>query len=152
MIPVVFDPSVIVSAIGWRGPAHRCLALVARHRCRLVVTGEVLREYEQRVPGILAVEAAHANVAGPLSWIRDKAWQVVPTPLGKRRSRDANDDCFPQADCSLVEPAATRRPTINPPLETDRALPWHRGGRAGAVLLGRSDERVLNSTASPVPR
>lgn len=94
MIPVVFDTSVIVSAIGWRGPAHRCLALVARHRCRLVVTGEVLREYEQRVPGILAVEAPHANVAGPLSWIRDKAWQVVPTPLGKRRSRDANDDCF----------------------------------------------------------
>ena len=92
MIPVVFDTSVIISAIGWRGPAHRCLALVARHRCRLVITSDVLTEYERRVPEILAVEAPHANVAGPLGWIRDKAWLVEPAALGKRRSRDVKDD------------------------------------------------------------
>ncbi len=93
MIPVVFDTSII-SAIGWRGPAHRCLAMVARHRCRLVVTADVLKEYERRVPEILAVEAPHANVSGPLGWIRDKAWLVKPVPLGKRRSRDLKDDRF----------------------------------------------------------
>jgi putative PIN family toxin of toxin-antitoxin system len=94
VIPVVFDTSVIIGAIGWRGAAHRCLALVARHRCRLAVTMDVLKEYEQRIPEILAVEAPHANVAGPLGWIRDKAWLVAPSPLGKRRSRDLKDDCF----------------------------------------------------------
>ena len=31
MIAVVVDTGVLISAIGWRGPAHRCLALVARH-------------------------------------------------------------------------------------------------------------------------
>ena len=94
MIPVVLDTSVVISAIGWRGPAHRCLVLVARHRCRLVVTSDVLAEYEQRVPEILAREAPHANVAGPLGWIRDKGWLVEPSSLGKRRSRDAKDDMF----------------------------------------------------------
>jgi len=97
VIPVVFDTSVIISGIGWRGPAHRCLALVARHRCRLVVTPEVLAEYESRIPAILAAEAPHANVSGPLRWIRDKAWHVEALPLGKRRSRDASDDRFPAA-------------------------------------------------------
>jgi putative PIN family toxin of toxin-antitoxin system len=94
VIPVVFDTSVIISAIGWRGPAHRCLALVARHRCRLVVTADVLAEYDQRVPEVLAVEAPHANGVGPLGWIRDKAWLVAPAALEKRRSRDAKDDQF----------------------------------------------------------
>jgi len=94
VIPVVFDTSVVISAIGWRGPARRCLTLVARHRCRLVVTADILGEYEQRVPEILAREAPHANVTGPLGWIRDKSWRVEPSSLGKRRSRDAKDDMF----------------------------------------------------------
>jgi putative PIN family toxin of toxin-antitoxin system len=94
VIPVVFDTSVIVSAIGWRGPAHRCLALVARHSCRLVVTAEILAEYEERVPEVLAAEAPHTNVIGPLGWIRDKAWMVEAVSLGKRRSRDVKDDRF----------------------------------------------------------
>ena len=78
----------------FRSPAHRCLALVARHRCRLAVTLEVLNEYEQRVPEVLAVEAPQASVVGPLGWIRDKAWLVHTVPLGKRRSRDLKDDRF----------------------------------------------------------
>ena len=94
MIPVVLDTSVIISAIGWRGPAHRCLTLVARHRCRLAVTREVLEEYERRVPEILSVEAPCANVVGPLRWIREKAWLVEAAELGKQRARDKSDDCF----------------------------------------------------------
>jgi predicted nucleic acid-binding protein len=60
----------------------------------MVVTPDILREYEQRAPEILAVEAPHANVIGPLAWIRDKAWLVEPVPLGKRRSRDIKDERF----------------------------------------------------------
>ncbi len=97
MIPVVFDTSVVISAIGWRGPAHRCLVLVARHRCRLVVTADILAEYGQRVPEVLAREVPHANVTGTLAWIRARGWLVKPSSLGKRRSRDAKDDMFPAA-------------------------------------------------------
>ena len=73
MIPVVFDTGVLISAIGWRGPAHRCLALVARRQCRLVVSAEILAEYESRVPEVLAQEAPRANALGALAWVRAKA-------------------------------------------------------------------------------
>lgn len=133
MIPVVFDTSVVISAIGWRGPAHRCLVLVARHRCRLVVTQEVLAEYRQRVPEILAREVPHANVTGPLSWIRDKAWLVEPANLGKRRSRDVKDDRFlaaalgasAQAIVSYDEDLlALEKPFGIPILKPPRFLEW----------------------------
>jgi putative PIN family toxin of toxin-antitoxin system len=133
VIPVVFDTSVIISAIGWRGPAHRCLALVARHRCRLALTLPVLAEYEQRIPEILAVEAPHANVAGPLGWIRDKAWMVQPAPLGKRRSRDVKDDRFLAAALAAAAQAIVsydedllvlEKPFGIPVLRPSRFLEW----------------------------
>ena len=86
MIPVVFDTGVIISAIGWRGPAHRSLALVAHRRCRLVVSEEIIEEYESRVPAVLALEAPRANALGALAWVRSKALWVEPAPLGKQRS------------------------------------------------------------------
>jgi predicted nucleic acid-binding protein len=85
---------VVISAIGWRGPARQCLALIARHRSRLVVTDEILKEYEKRIPEVLAAEAPQINVSGALEWIRDKAWVVEAADLGKQRSRDRKDDCF----------------------------------------------------------
>ena len=94
MIPVVFDTGVIISAIGWHGPAHRCLALVARRRCRLVVSVDIMAEYELRVPAVLAEEAPQANALGALTWIRAKALWVEPAPLGKQRSRDVQDERF----------------------------------------------------------
>jgi predicted nucleic acid-binding protein len=57
VIPVVFDTGVIIADIGWRGPAHRALALVARRRCRMVVTEDIIAEYESRVPAVLTQEA-----------------------------------------------------------------------------------------------
>ncbi len=133
MIPVVFDTSVIVSAIGWHGPARRCLALAARHRCRLVVTADILSEYEQAVPIVLAAEVPHASVAGPLRWIRDKAWLVEPAPLGKRRSRDPKDDRFLAAALAVAARAlvtydedllALEKPFGIPVLRPLRFLEW----------------------------
>ena len=40
------------------------------------------------------MEAPHANVIGPLGWIRATSWMVEPVNLGKRRSRDVKDDRF----------------------------------------------------------
>ena len=94
MIAVVFDTGVLISAIGWRGPAHRCLALVARRRCRLVLSADVNAEYESRVPAVLAVEVPRANALGALAWVRAKALWVESSPLGKQRSRDLKDERF----------------------------------------------------------
>jgi putative PIN family toxin of toxin-antitoxin system len=94
VIDIVLDTGALISAIGWRGPAHRCLALVARRNCRLVISSEILEEYENRVPSILASEAPHANALGALAWLRAKARWVEAAPLGKRRSRDPKDDRF----------------------------------------------------------
>ena len=94
MIPVVFDTGVLISASGWRGPAHRCLAFVARRRCRLVLTSEISSEYESRVPAILANEVPTANAMGALIWVKAKALWVDPMPLGKQRSRDIKDERF----------------------------------------------------------
>jgi putative PIN family toxin of toxin-antitoxin system len=134
LIPVVFDPIVLTSAIAWRGPAHRCLVLVARHRCRLVVTAEILAEYEQRIPEILAQEAPDANVTGPLRWIRDKAWLVEPAALGKRRSRDVKDDRFLAAAVAVAAQAVVTydndllvlgKPFGVPMLRPPRFLEWY---------------------------
>ncbi len=94
MIAVVFDTGVLISAIGWRGPAHRCLALVARRRCRLVLSADINAEYESRVTAVLAVEVPRANPLGALAWVRAKALWVEPSPLGKQRSRDLKDERF----------------------------------------------------------
>ncbi len=80
--------------MGWRGPAHRCLALVARRQCRLVVSAEILAEYESRVPEVLARESPRANALGALAWVRAKAQWAEPSPLGKPRSRDLKDERF----------------------------------------------------------
>jgi predicted nucleic acid-binding protein len=60
----------------------------------MTVTLEVLEEYERRIPEVLSVEVRGANVAGPLRWIREKAWLVEAAGLGKQRARDKSDDCF----------------------------------------------------------
>lgn len=94
MIAVVYDTGVVISAIGWRGPAHRCLALVAQRRCRLVLSAEINAEYGSRIPVVLAQEAPQANALSALAWIRAKALWVEPAPLGKQRSRDIKDERF----------------------------------------------------------
>lgn len=94
MIAAVFDTGVLISAIGWHGPARRCLALVARRRCRLVISPDICEEYQSRAPEVLAVEAPGANALGALAWVRAKAIWVEAVPLGKQRSRDIKDDRF----------------------------------------------------------
>jgi putative PIN family toxin of toxin-antitoxin system len=94
VIAVVFDTGVLISAIGWRGPAHRCMAEAARRRFRLVVSAWIMAEYESRVPAVLAQEAPWANALGALAWVRSKAVWIEPQALGKQRSRDPEDDPF----------------------------------------------------------
>jgi putative PIN family toxin of toxin-antitoxin system len=94
VIKAVFDTGVLVSAIGWRGPARRAFSLAARRRCKLIISQEILIEYETRIPEVLAREVPQANPAGALTWIKAKALLVEPAPLGKQRSRDIKDEKF----------------------------------------------------------
>lgn len=94
---VVFDTNVFVSAaVSLTGSSRRCFALFARRRFRLAVTAEILAEYEtaaerlSRKPG-----KYHGMKWRPLfDWVRNKALFCEPAPVGKQRSRDANDDIF----------------------------------------------------------
>ena len=67
-----------------------------RRRFQLAVTEGILAEYERaadelsRKPG-----KYHGFEWRPLfHWVRDKALDFQPAPLGKQRSRDADDDIF----------------------------------------------------------
>jgi putative PIN family toxin of toxin-antitoxin system len=58
------------------------------------LTEEVLAEYESVIPETLAEEVPEVNPHPKLVWLRSKARLVEPAPLGKQRSRDAEDDIY----------------------------------------------------------
>ena len=94
MIRAVYDCNVILSGIGWNGSARSCLKLVAQRRVFLFVTDAILAEYDSMVPEVLAEEVPDIDPHPKLVWIRAKSRLVEPSPLGKRRSRDAKDDIY----------------------------------------------------------
>ena len=94
MIRAVYDCNVILSGIGWNGSARVCLKLVAHRRVFLFVTDAILTEYETVIPEVLAEELPDLDPHPKLTWIRAKSRLIEPSPLGKRRSRDAKDDIY----------------------------------------------------------
>ena len=74
-----------------------------RRRVFLYVTDAILAEYESVIPGILAEELPEINPHPKLVWVRNKSRLVEPSPLGKRRSRDAKDDMY--LACALAADA-----------------------------------------------
>lgn len=94
MIRAVYDCNVILSGIGWNGSARNCLKLVARRRVFLFVTEAILAEYESVIPETLAEELPAIDPHPKLTWVRARSRLVEPSPMGKRRSRDAKDDIY----------------------------------------------------------
>jgi putative PIN family toxin of toxin-antitoxin system len=94
MIRAVYDCNVILSGIGWNGSARNCLKLVVHRRVFIFVTDAILTECETVIPEILAEEFPDLDPHPKLAWIRTKSRLVEPSPLGKRRSRDAKDDIY----------------------------------------------------------
>jgi putative PIN family toxin of toxin-antitoxin system len=91
---VVFDTSVIVSAIFWHtSTARRCLARLAQRKFELLVTDEIEREYLTAC-SILRGRKPQQNPSGPLAWLLSRASRTTPAALGKPRSRDPKDDMF----------------------------------------------------------
>lgn len=96
---VVLDTNVFVSAIFWPGGDRRCLAHWSRRKFQLALTQTILDEYRETALR-LADEFPAVNPLPWLDWIADRAVMVEPVPLGKRRSRDADDDAF--LSCALA--------------------------------------------------
>ena len=94
MILAVVDTSVFVAAIGWRGASYGVVVATARRQVRLVLTREILHEYEAIAHRVGQERGFAAKVDPALRWLESAALWVDPAPLGKRRSRDATDDKF----------------------------------------------------------
>ena len=94
MIDAVLDTSVFVAAAGWHGASHRVLVAVARRKVRLVVTREIVQEYESTSWRVGRECGFTGRLEPLLRWIERSALWVDPIPMGKPRSRDATDDKF----------------------------------------------------------
>ena len=99
---VVLDTNVVVSAIFWPGESRDCLVAWARRRFDLAVTAPVFAEYCE-VAQRLRTKRPQVNPEPWLKWIEGKAKVYEPVPLGKQRSRDAEDD--PLLSCALASGA-----------------------------------------------
>jgi putative PIN family toxin of toxin-antitoxin system len=103
---VVIDTNVFISAAGSRhGFSWQSFVLLAKRRFQLTVTKEILAEYEHTAQ-LLSREPGkfHGMKWRPLfHWLHDKAAYFEPMPLGKQRSRDADDDIF--LACALASGA-----------------------------------------------
>jgi len=99
---VVLDTNVVVSAIFWPGESRECLTAWARRHFDLAVTVAVSEEYGEVAQRVRA-KRPEVNPEPWLRWIERKAKVFEPAPLGKPRSRDADDD--PLLACALASGA-----------------------------------------------
>ena len=103
MMPVVFDCNVVLSGIGWSGSAPH-LPETDRPPPRFpFLTDAILAEYESVIPETLAEEVPEVDPHPKMAWIRAKFRLINPAPLGKRRSRDVEDDMY--LACALAASA-----------------------------------------------
>jgi hypothetical protein len=101
---IVVDTNVVVSAAFWpKSEDRRCFTLLARRKCRLAVTEDILDEYRSLATRIGRRECPGKDPAAFVDWIERVALLVEPFPLGKRRSRDMKDDPF--LACALASRA-----------------------------------------------
>lgn len=104
MIHVVFDTSVVASAIFWpRSTARRALTLVARRQVRSCVTEPIEREYRNTCLQLQRSRFPERSPLRFLGWLSSKSLHCLPAPLGKQRSRDPSDDPF--LACALAAQA-----------------------------------------------
>lgn len=92
---IVVDTNVVVSAAFWpKSEDRRCFVLLARRKCRMALTQDILSEYRSLAVRIGRRECPDRDPTPFLDWIERVALLVEPLPLGKRRSRDVKDDPF----------------------------------------------------------
>lgn len=101
---IVVDTNVVVSAAFWpKSEDRRCFVLLARRKCLMAVTDDILNEYRSLMVRIGAGKCPDNDPTPFMEWIGRVALVVEPLPLGKQRSRDAKDDPF--LACALASRA-----------------------------------------------
>ena len=69
MIAAVFDCGILISAIAWGGNPANALALVAVGQAQAIVSDDIWREYEKRIPEVLAQRRPEAKSEPLLAWL-----------------------------------------------------------------------------------
>ena len=92
MIKVIVDTNVFVSGTLWKGAPHKVLELWSSAKFKLVVSSDIVNEYEAVLGNLLSHQPD--LVAQILETIRMHSEYVHPMNLPKRICRDPNDDMF----------------------------------------------------------
>jgi putative PIN family toxin of toxin-antitoxin system len=90
---VVLDTNVFVSGLFFTGPPYQILDAWRRRALWLVVSSEVLEEY-QRVSQALAEAFPQIDLAAPLALLETHALMRKPRKLPAPVCADADDDKF----------------------------------------------------------
>jgi putative PIN family toxin of toxin-antitoxin system len=93
-VRVVFDANVIAAGVCWHGEGYLCLVKLARRQATAFGTVETLEETRETVTRLIRSKQPGHNAAGRLNWYLEHCHLVEPAPLGKQRSRDADDDHY----------------------------------------------------------
>lgn len=92
MIGAVYDSSVLISGLVWRGESYLCLAAQARRRVRVFSSEWILQEVRLRLKELQAEQKFSGDPWPAFHWFSHTAKMVEPAPTGKPRSRDPEDD------------------------------------------------------------
>lgn len=92
MIKVIVDTNVFVSGTLWKGAPHKVLELWSEGKFKLVVSVEIVNEYEAVLNKLLNHQ--QDLVGRILETIRMHSEYVQPTKFPKAICRDPNDDMF----------------------------------------------------------
>ena len=100
---VVFDANVVAGAVCWNGDPWRCLLRLARGEVFAWGTDFTLEETRRTCVRLIQEKRPNHNAEARLEWYRANVRTIEAAPLGKPRSRDANDD--PYLACALAAQA-----------------------------------------------
>ena len=93
MTSAVFDSNVVVGGSVWRGQSYLCLVSMARRRVRVFSSAWILEEVRRSVTKLQQQGRVAEGDPWPIvNWFADTARLVLPSPMGKQRSRDPADD------------------------------------------------------------
>lgn len=90
---IILDTNVFVSGVFFTGPPYQILKAWREGRVRLIVSPEILEEYE-RVGKILAEEFPSINLQPILDFVTIKSEIIPAERLSERVSDDPDDDKF----------------------------------------------------------
>ena len=111
---VIIDTNVFVSGVFFTGPPHRILQAWRDGKIRVVLSADILAEYE-RVGNELAARFPEVDLFPFLSLLTETALLCHPKPLAQQICDDPDDDkfiaCALSSGCRLI--VSGDRPLLN---------------------------------------